>query len=63
MGIELRRNCLKNNDVSEQGGAESGALSDKPSLDARLALLAETWPSLPESIRAAIVAMVRSFIP
>lgn len=38
--------------------ARNGALL--PQKDARLAELAEAWPSLPEALRAGIVAMVQA---
>jgi hypothetical protein len=47
--------------ISETRGAESGALDDEehPS-DPDLALIQERWPGLPEHIKSAIMALVRS---
>ena len=41
---------------SQQGGAESGALSGD---DERLRLLLECWAELPESVKTAVMEMVR----
>ncbi|MGF1579974.1 MAG: hypothetical protein ACFCD0_11490 [Gemmataceae bacterium] len=42
--------------ILEEDGAESGALE---SVDPELALVMEAWPTLPEGIRAGILAMIR----
>ena len=43
-----------------ESGAESGAVSEKAeALDADLRELAQAWPSLPEAMRAGILAMIR----
>ncbi len=55
-GNELR-------DVEDVGGAESGAVeTEKAPIDPDLARLIDTWPNLPEAIRAGIVAMVNTAI-
>jgi hypothetical protein len=42
-------------------GAESGALSSINNIiDPGLAALVDTWPALPETVRAGILAMVRA---
>ena len=41
--------------LSQQGGAESGALSGD---DERLRVLLEAWAELPESVKAAVMEMV-----
>jgi hypothetical protein len=45
---------------SNTGAAGGEATADARSIDARLALFNEAWPSLPEPIRATIVAMVET---
>ena len=49
---------------SDQSGAKSGALAarEAPS-DPDLAELIDAWPTLPEAIRAGILAMVRAISP
>ena len=42
--------------LSQQGGAESGALSGD---DERLRVLLEAWAELPESVKDAVMEMVR----
>jgi hypothetical protein len=47
--------------IPPQSGAESGALGAQNGLfDPRLASVIEAWPTLPEAIKAGIVAMVRA---
>lgn len=47
--------------ISQTSGAESGALeSEKPPLDPDLRLIQDRWPQLPEHIRQAVLALVRS---
>jgi hypothetical protein len=44
-----------------QAGAESGALTPtSPHIDPALTALISAWPTLPEAIRAGILAMVRA---
>jgi hypothetical protein len=46
---------------AEGGGAKSGAPTPiKPTIDPDLAALIDAWPTLPEAIRAGIVALVRA---
>jgi hypothetical protein len=55
------RKALKTTEIRVPSGAESGALAPQaPTLDAGLASLIDAWPTLPEAIRAGIVAMVRA---
>jgi hypothetical protein len=43
------------------GGAESGALGhESTAIDPALKSLIDAWPTLPEAIRAGILAMVRA---
>ena len=48
--------------ISDPGGADSGALGahkpPSPPADPALARLIEAWPTLPEAVRAGIVAMI-----
>ena len=47
--------------VSQTGGAKSGALSPKTlPADADLAQIVAAWPTLPQTIKAGIVAMVKA---
>jgi hypothetical protein len=41
-------------------GAESGALRAQAQIDAGLVAVIEAWPSLPEGIKAGILAIVRT---
>jgi len=64
-GFELPQETTGNSSGSSQSGAESGALgARKPAFDALadpdLARLIEAWPTLPDAIRRAIVAMVEA---
>ena len=54
-GIRTFPDSSTNLAISEQGGAESGALS---LVDPRLGSLIDAWPTLPEPIRAGILAMI-----
>ena len=52
---------LVNQGVSLPGGAKSGALADNSGpADSELAQLITAWPSLPEAIKAGIMAMVKA---
>jgi hypothetical protein len=47
--------------LAVEGGAKSGALATEPrSIDPGLANLIDAWPTLPEAIRAGILALVRA---
>ncbi|MFT5423573.1 MAG: hypothetical protein ACI89L_001353 [Phycisphaerales bacterium] len=54
-GLELPPESSGETAIPKLGGAESGAL---PPPDPRLARLIESWPDLPEAVRAGIAAMV-----
>jgi hypothetical protein len=44
-----------------QGGANSGALANESTaIDHALAAIIDAWPTLPEAIRAGILAMIRA---
>jgi len=55
-GLEPPVNSPENSTNPVLGGAENGALAH----DADLAAIITAWPTLPEAIRAAILAMVRA---
>lgn len=60
-GFEHPRRTPENMRVSEQSGAECGALDARDvEIDPDLATVAEAWPRLPETIKAGILAMVRT---
>jgi hypothetical protein len=64
MGVEPTLDSLENPTISAQGGAKSGALaSQQPIIDPALAALIDAWPTLPEAIRAGILAIVRAAVP
>ena len=45
------------------GGAKSGAVGDgSEGTDPQLAVVARAWPTLPENVRAAILAMVKAAV-
>jgi hypothetical protein len=59
MGIELPTHSTENSTNPAPGGAESGALAPQnPAIDPALAALIDAWPTLPDAIRAGILAMV-----
>jgi hypothetical protein len=61
MGIEPPATFPENTAVSGQGGAEFGApATPSPAIDPGLAALIDAWPTLPEPIRAGILAMIRA---
>jgi hypothetical protein len=61
MGIEPATNSLDKSTNPVPGGAQSGALTPtKSNIDTDLAAVIRAWPSLPEAIRAGILAMVRA---
>jgi hypothetical protein len=60
-GIEPGAKPSGNHGCENQSGAESGALCAREvPLDADLAALIDAWPTLPVTIKAGIVAMVRA---
>jgi len=60
-GFEHPTESSRNNVGHDQRGAECGALCARNGLiDPRLVVIAESWPMLPEPIRAGILAMVRA---
>lgn len=60
VNVTARKNSkLQNQAVS--GGAESGADSDDfAQIDPDLAMLLDAWPTLPEPVKAGILAMVKA---
>jgi hypothetical protein len=47
--------------LSEQRGTESGTVATDPTpIDPDLAKIIDAWPTLPEPIRAGILAMIRA---
>lgn len=67
LGAEYPSDLQGNSEVSETGGAESGAVdvrnaeetaSRSSSNDSELARLVKAWPALPDNIREMIVALV-----
>jgi hypothetical protein len=60
-GLELPQETAGNSSGSDQSGAESGALNAQNLADdVRLTAIVWAWPSLPESTKANILAMVRA---
>jgi hypothetical protein len=60
MGSEPHQCFIKNLANPAPGGAKSGALApEKPAINPILAALLDAWPTLPEPLRAGILAMVR----
>ena len=58
-GLETTQQSSGKDDVSEQSGAKSGAVgTHSGGFDADLRAIIETWPTLSESIRAEILAIV-----
>ena len=52
-----------NSGDSFQSGAESGALAAREApMDPALAAVIEAWPTLPEAIKAGILAMIRAAV-
>jgi hypothetical protein len=60
-GFEPPAKLSEKTPFASTGGAESGALgSEIDSLDPGLAEVVKAWPTLPEAVRADILAMVRA---
>ena len=60
MGIEPTAISSENSTNTDPRGAFSGALiASAQSIDSRLVQLIDIWPTLPEAIRSAILALVR----
>jgi hypothetical protein len=57
-GVEPVTILPQETSLSQQGGAESGALFGD---DERLRLLLEAWAELPESVKTAVLEMVRGY--
>jgi len=58
-GIRTPRENAGKSRVSDQSGAESGALAArKDPLDPELAAVVDAWPALPEAMKASILAMI-----
>jgi len=61
-GLEHTPDSPKNTHNPESGGAESGASGAQtpptPPADPALTRLVEAWPTLPDPIRAGILAMI-----
>jgi hypothetical protein len=61
MGIEPHPDSPDNSTNPAVCGAESGALAPQtPAIDPGLAALIDAWPTLPELVRAGILAMIRA---
>ena len=55
---------LRNDGQSAAGGAKSGAVSpDRSATDADLARIVAAWPTLPEPIRRAVLALIDMTLP
>ena len=60
-GFERTPLALSETAISQTPSAKSGALEgEKTPKDPDLALVQERWPKLPEHIKAAVLALVRS---
>jgi hypothetical protein len=57
IGFEHPLDSFGKSTLSAQGGAESGALA---TIDPDLVFVLDAWPTLPEPIKAGILAMVRA---
>lgn len=60
-GLELSQDSSGNSTIADQSGADSGAVfASSIPIDADLAAVFEAWPTLPEAIKAGILALVQS---
>lgn len=60
-GIRTPRKNAGKTQVTNQSGAESGALGAREApIDPELAAVVEAWPALPDAIKAGILAMIRA---
>ncbi len=58
-GVELPFENTGKTKVSDQSGAECGALvARKAPFDPELAAVFEAWPTLPEAIKVGVLAMI-----
>ena len=59
-GLERSTKTSKKTALSKQGAAKSGAVGAPiDPIDPALALVVEAWPTLTESVKAGILAMVK----
>jgi hypothetical protein len=60
-GSELPLNSSGNEGFPDESGAESGALdAEIEPKDPELGAIIDAWPTLPEALKAGILAMVRT---
>jgi hypothetical protein len=60
-GFELPSKTPGNQGVAGQGGAESGALdAENRTEDCELGTIIDAWPTLPDALKAGILAMIRA---
>mgnify|MGYP006991981255 CR=1 FL=1 len=60
IGPETPPKTSKKRQVSQRGGAKSGAVASDVRIDNELQLVTAIWPKLSEPIKQAILAIVRS---
>lgn len=62
-GLETVANSPQKTGNSSRGGAESGAVDARSgAFDPELQTIVDAWPSLPDTVKAGILAMVKSAI-
>lgn len=61
-GIRTLAHSPRNTANPDADGAESGALATRATSDLALAKLVDAWPTLPDAIRAGILAMVQAAV-
>lgn len=60
-GFEYPANSSENRGVADESGADSGALGAQVgAIDPELGAIIDAWPTLPDAIKAGILAMVRT---